>query len=215
MQTVLLFLDRYTEFIERFIQAQSVLAPLVLLLVEEAGVPILVPGDIVLSYTGYNVRSAGQLTLWLTFAAATCAVIIGSSILFFLARKYGRSVVLRLGRFVFVDEGRLIQLEELFRRYGVWTIIIGRHIPGMRVPITIFAAISGVRYRTFILSTLASTVLWIWLYLRLGQKYGANIKHILSQSSGLTVAALVGVVAIILSLHFYGAYREKGAKKPS
>jgi len=78
----------------------------------------------------------------------------------------------------------------------------------MRIPITIFSAISGVRYRTFILSTLASTLLWIWLYLALGKRYGTNVQHLLSQSTGLTIGVLVSLVVVILSLHFYGKYRQ-------
>ena len=208
IQLVADILNRYTELIETFIQNQSVLAPLLLLLVEEAGLPILIPGDGVLAYTGYNVQTTHQSSLWVAFAAAVFAVTLGASILFFAARRYGQRFVTKLGRFIFLKENHLQHAERLFKRYGVWTIIIGRHIPGMRIPITIFAAISGVRYRTFILSTLASTLLWIWLYLSLGKRYGSNLQHLLSQSTGLTISMLAGLVLVIFGLHFYGKHHQ-------
>lgn len=208
IQVVADILNRYTELIETFIQKQSVLAPLLLLFVEEAGVPILIPGDGVLAYTGYSVQTTHQSSLLIAFAAAVFAVIIGASILFFAARRYGQRFITKLGKFIFLKKSHLERAEHLFKRYGVWTIIVGRHIPGMRIPITIFAAISGVRYRTFVLSTLSSTLLWIWLYLSLGKRYGSNLQHLLSQSTGLTIGVLTGLVLVIFGLHFYGKNRQ-------
>lgn len=203
------WLDYYVELIGVFLQDQTVLAPLLLLFIEEAGVPILVPGDSILAFTGYSVHSSQQSSLLLAFAAAIFAVVLGASILFFMARRFGRKFVIKFGKFIFLRESHLIKAEELFKRYGVWTIIFGRHLPGMRIPITIFAAISGIRYRTFILSTLASTVLWVYFYLLIGKRYGGSLIHLLRKSTGLTVGVLIAIIAIVLILHFYGAHREK------
>jgi membrane protein DedA with SNARE-associated domain len=209
MQLVASLLNRYTELIETFIHHQSVLAPLLLLFVEEAGVPILIPGDGILAYTGYSIQTTNQSSLWLAFVVATCAVTLGASVLFFAARRYGQRLIAKLGKFIFLKDSHLQRAERMFERYGVWTIIIGRHVPGMRVPITIFAAISGVRYRTFIISTLVSTFLWIWLYLSLGKRYGTSIQQLLSQSTDLTIGVLIGLVVVIFGLHFYGKHYKK------
>jgi membrane protein DedA with SNARE-associated domain len=202
-------LGQYTEFIESFILQQSVLAPLLLLFLEEAGVPVLLPGDGILAYTGYSIHATHHSSLWVAFGAAVIAVTCGASVLFFLARRYGERLVVKLERFIFLKESHLRHAEHLFKRYGVWTIIIGRHIPGMRIPITIFAAISGVRYRTFILSTLVSMLLWIWGYLYIGQRYGADLQHLLSQSIDITIGVVSGLVLLVLGLHVYGARRKR------
>lgn len=202
-------LDSYTEFIEEFIQHQSVLAPLLLLFIEEAGVPILVPGDGILAYTGYSVQASQHSSIWLAFAAAVLAVIAGSSVLFFISRRYGQGFITKIGKFIFLKEHHIKTAERLFNKYGVWTIIVGRHIPGMRIPITVFAAVSGVRYRTFILSTLVSMFAWIWFYLSIGKQYGANLQQLLRHSTTLTVVVIVGVLTIILLLHLFGLYRER------
>lgn len=203
MNNVINWLNSYTELIENFIQKQSVLAPLLLLLVEEAGVPIFIPGDGVLAYTGYSIQTTHQSSLLIAFSVAVLAVVIGSSILFFASRRYGQRLIVKLSRFIFLKQSHLDRAEQLFKRFGIWTIIVGRHIPGMRIPITIFAAISGVRYRTFILSTLASTLLWIWLYLSLGKRYGHDLQHYIDQSTGITIGVVVALVALVIGLHIW------------
>jgi membrane protein DedA with SNARE-associated domain len=183
--------------------------PLLLLLIEEAGMPIFIPGDAILAFTGYSVQSSQHASLLLAFAIATVAVLCGASILFFVARRYGQTVIEKLGRFIFLKQRHLERAEQLFKRYGVWTIIFGRHIPGMRIPITIFAATSGVRYMTFILSTFVSTVLWIWLYLFVGRRYSASIKHLLTQSFAVTAGVVAIIVLAIIGLHIYGNGRRE------
>lgn len=212
MHVFIIWLNQYIEHVEQFIQKQSVLAPLLLLFIEEAGVPIFVPGDGVLAYTGFSVQAAHQTSLWLAFSVALCAVILGSSILFFISKRYGQTLITKLGKFIFLKENHLKRAEQLFKRYGVWTIIFGRHIPGMRIPITIFAAISGISYRTFILSTLTSTLLWIWFYLSVGKRYGADLQQLIQRSTGVTIGVIIGIVVIIVGLHLVGLYREKHAK---
>ena len=201
-------LDAYVDLVENFIQQQSVLAPLLLLFVEEAGIPIFVPGDGVLAYTGYSIQTSHHSSIWLAFSLAVVAVVVGSSILFFVARRYGQAFISKLGRFIFLGPNQIERAQNLFNRYGVWAIIFGRHVPGMRIPITVFAAVSGVRYRTFILSTLASTMLWIWFYLAIGQHFGGQITHALRRSTTLTLGIAIAAVIVIIAMHLYGARRE-------
>ncbi len=208
-----IWLDQYTELIERFIQAQVVVAPLLLLFIEEMGVPIIVPGDAILGYTGYSISKTHGASLWFAFSVALLAVMLGATILFFAARKWGKRLVDKLGRFIFLEESHIERAETLFKRFGVWTIVFGRHVPGMRIPITIFAAISGIKYRTFILSTLASTVLWILFYLKIGKRYGGDIQHTIQKYAGLSLAILIAVILLIIGLHIWGAYKERSRSR--
>ncbi len=206
---LIIWLDQYTEWIERFIQSQVVLAPLLLLFLEEMGVPIIVPGDAILAYTGLSVSRSHGASLWFAFTIALIAVILGASILFFISRRYGQKAVEKLGRFIFLKESHIERAEKLFAKFGIWTIIFGRHVPGMRIPITIFAAISGVKYRTFILSTLASTALWIVFYLHVGKRYGGDIQSTIQKYAGLSLVIIIAAIALIIGLHVWGAHKER------
>jgi membrane protein DedA with SNARE-associated domain len=198
------WVSQYSEGLELFLQSHTVLAPLLLLIIEEMGIPIIVPGDAVVAYVGYGLSQHNSVSVWQALIVAMIATLIGSSVLFFASRRYGRFVIDRLGKYVFLKPKHIAAAEKLFKRYGVWTIIIGRHIPGLRVPITIFAATSGVRYRTFITCTFVSTGLWILFYLNVGKAIGANLQTIFKQDALITFLVVIGCILLIAVLHFIG-----------
>jgi membrane protein DedA with SNARE-associated domain len=212
MYHLLVWFDHYTDLIESFVAAQAVLAPLLLLFLEESGIPILVPGDAILAYAGYQVAQSHHASLAVAFFVALVSVLAGSSVLYYLSSHWGQFVITKLGRFVFLEEKQITRAERLFKRFGPLTIIFGRHIPGMRVPITIFAATSRIRYWVFLASTFVSTVFWILLYLVLGHHFSTDINTALRRGTGLTVGLIVGLIVIVVALHVIGRYRHRSAR---
>lgn len=203
------WLDNYAEGIQAFLHNHIVLAPLFFLLIEEMGVPLPVPGDAIIAYVGYGLSKTDSATLWQALVVAMVAVLVGATVLFYAARRYGQTVIRWLGRFIFLKQSHLDKAERLFARFGVWAIIFGRHIPGMRIPITIFAASSGLRYRTFILSTFVSTAGWILFYLKVGYRFGAGLQALLQRDTAITVIVFAALVAGVAALHLVGLYRER------
>jgi len=157
--------------IELFLRTHTALAPVLLLALEEAGVPVPIPGDIVIAYVGYQV-SLGHLSYITAFIILLAAVLSGSSLLYYLSYRYGNKLITRFGPYLHINEKKLHTLEHKFKKYGPWVIIIGRHIPGFRIPITIFSGMSEIRFKTFFLSTIASVIIWIPVNLALGIKLG-------------------------------------------
>ncbi len=173
----------------------------------------MVPGDAILGYVGYQLSQTHSATLWEAFVLALIAVIGGSSILFFVSRRWGKFVLDKLSRFIFLNQKHLDKAEHLFARYGIWAIIFGRHVPGLRIPITIFAATSGVKYRTFLIGTIVSTALWILFYLSIGARYGRDIQQTIHKYTVLSVWLIIVLASIIIGLHIFGIYREKKKAK--
>ncbi len=210
MAPLFYWVDQYTDIIQRFLSSRLVLAPLLLLLIEEAGVPLIVPGDAIIAYTGYRLSVAHSgAGFWEAFFTAQLAVVAGSSILFFLSRHYGQFIVDKIGAFIFLKEKHIRHAERMFTKYGVLAIIIGRHIPGLRIPITFFAATSGIKYRTFIISTIVSTSLWIGFYLTVGKDVGAALHRHLRGYVILTLVVSAAIVLGMLVLHLIGLYRQR------
>jgi membrane protein DedA with SNARE-associated domain len=209
MQSFLTALDRYTDNVQLFVTHHIVLAPLLLLCAEEMGLPILVPGDAILGYVGYALDKSHTATLTEAFIFAVVAVLGGATVLFFVARRFGRPLLDKLSRFIFLPQRHLDRVEKLFGKYGIWAIIFGRHIPGFRVPITIFAAVSGIKYRVFILGTFISTTAWVLFYLSFGKRYGADIQHTIQKYADLSIALIIAIAVAIIGLHIWGVYRER------
>ena len=187
-----------------------VLAPLLLLFLEEMGIPILVPGDAILGYTGYQLSQTHGIPLWSAFLVAMVAVLCGASVLFWLSRRWGQQFLDAVGRFIFLKDNHMHRAEHLFARFGAWLIIFGRHIPGMRVPITVFAATSGVRYRTFILCTFLSTSLWILFYLHVGERFGVDARQLFQHYATLSVMTLAILLLVVVGLHIRGLLTNNG-----
>jgi len=170
-------IEAWENSIELFVVHQALIAPFFLLFLEESGIPLPVPGDVYLAFTGYQV-SRGAIPYWLAFLLLLFSVLAGSSILYFISARWGKKLVSKLGIYMHVDQKKLDEIERDFKKYGIFLIIFGRHIPGFRIPITIFSGISGVPYKTFIFGTFISVVFWIAFYLAVGAKLGKSvIKH--------------------------------------
>lgn len=209
-----MWIDTYADFISLFLHTNVILSPLLLLTIEEMGIPILIPGDAILAYVGSSVKAAGpSVSLITATVVATISVFIGSSILYYVAKRWGRNIVHRIGRFIFLKEKDIERAEALFAKYGILTIIFGRHIPGMRAPVTIFAAISGVRYSIFIASTLVSTILWAVFWLTVGHRYGENIRGLVHKHTLPSILIIVGIVVFFIGYHFFVEFRHKRKSK--
>lgn len=170
-------LEAIEDSIRTFVVHQAVIAPFILLFIEESGIPLPIPGDVYLAFTGYQV-SKGTVPYWGAFLMLLIAVLAGSSILYFISARWGTLLVDKLGIYLHLNQKKLVEVEKDFKKYGIFLIIFGRHIPGLRIPITVFSGISGVSYPTFIISTFISVVFWIAFYLALGERVGKNVmKH--------------------------------------
>lgn len=200
------------EWIVALLHQQAYLAPVLLLTAEEAGIPLPVPGDFVIAYIGYQV-SKGVLPYAVAFLLLILTVLVGSSILYALSSRYGQRMVLQFGKYLHVDTQKLLTVEEKFKRYGPWVIILGRHIPGFRIPITIFAGMSRMRYRTFLLSTFISVIFWIALYLTIGKSLGAKTVSLLHAHHGYYLFVVVPLVICLLYVLYAVFYKSKRTKE--
>lgn len=204
-------IDWPEDLVAGLLHYQSLVAALFLLMIEESGIPLPVPGDVVIAFLGYRV-SQGVIPYYLAFSVLVVAVLLGSTILFFISRRWGNILVKRVGRFMHLDEKRLEYIEEKFKKYGPLVIIFGRHIPGFRVPITVFSGISGIKYRTFIISTFISIIPWIFFYLNLGKILGKRTVELLQVHKGYLLFVIIPVV-IFLGLYLHVHWQRKNRSK--
>jgi membrane protein DedA with SNARE-associated domain len=193
-----------SDWLSQLITSHQVLAPLGLLYLAETGIPTIIPNDLLLAYTGHGARAGQGVSLGAVFVAAQLVVLAGASTLFWLGKRWGQIIVDKVGKFLFIRPRHIERAGRLLQKHGVWAIIIGRHIAGVRVPITIFAAAAGMRYRTFLFATVVTTAPWIWFYLVLGETYGDDIQRTISKYTGLSIAVAVAVAVLLLALHFRG-----------
>src|SRR4051812_4423476 len=133
----------------RFLDEHAQLALFVWLLLEEAGLPMPLPGDLIVLAAGARLAQGG--TFWLIpLALVSIATMAGSTVLFWASRRGGRPLLARYGRYLQLDANRLARSEAFLQRRGFFAVVVGRLTPGLRVATTVAAGAFGVPYRQFL-----------------------------------------------------------------
>lgn len=151
-----------------------------LLYIEESGIPLPAPGDVFVLYVGAHVPR--NLFAWVAaWLGLITAVTLGATNLFYVSRRYGRRLVeSRFAEYVHLSPERLTRAENWFKRYGVLSIIFGRHIPGFRIPITVAAGVFKVTYPVFAVSVAISTAIWAGVVIIIGINFGSRLERFLA-----------------------------------
>ena len=183
-------------FVGHVLRQFGLVAAFGLLYLEESGVPMPMPGDVFVMYIGHH-AGHGLLTWLAAWLGLIAVVVLGASNLFWISQRWGRSIVEhRLAQVLHLTPARIDRAERWFARYGVWTLVFGRHIPGLRVPLTVAAGIFRVPYGVFIASVAISTAVWAGFFLMLGAVFGGRIGHLLQlHREGYVILPAVIVLA--------------------
>ncbi len=144
------------------------------ILIEEAGVPIPVPGDTLVMLAGADPHTSLAHAL-LVIGASSLAVFLGSSTLYAIARRGGHVLLVKYGKYVHLHENRIVRLRIWLERRGRIAIILGRLIPGLRIPTTVMAGSSGVAYREYAATAAVAAVVWSSFYFVVGGLLGQAV----------------------------------------
>jgi membrane-associated protein len=164
----MLFLHHLLPSVLAFFGTYTLLALVMLVLVEEAGLPIPIPGDTLLVLAG---ALSLDRPLWFALVALSgtyLAVLAGSSVLYSLMHLGGRRFLSRFGKYLHLGPPRLARVERWFRRHHRHALVIGRLIPGMRIPTTALAGLTGLPYRRYLRGAAIAAGIWTAIYFSLG-----------------------------------------------
>src|SRR5207245_7683664 len=166
-------------------------------MLENAGVPV--PGETILLIGGY-LAATGEFYLPLVMLIAATGAVIGDNIGFVIGHHYGRGILLRFGRFIFLTPKRLEHMENYFQTHGNKTILVARFITGLRVFAALLAGASKMRWRVFFVYNVAGALLWSIVITTLGYLFGQSLpllmKWVGRSGTILLIAAIVlGLIA--------------------
>jgi membrane protein DedA with SNARE-associated domain len=104
---------------------------------------------------------------------------VGTSLIYFIALKLGRTVLLRYLKNFKISEKKLEQVEIWFEKYGDKAVLIGRVVPLMREMISVPAGLLKMKIPKFILFTFIGSCIWSTITILAGYYFG--------EAMGLTV----------------------------
>jgi membrane protein DedA with SNARE-associated domain len=182
-----------------------------LIYIEESGIPLPAPGDTFLIYAGHNVGRnwAGLAFAWL---ALTLAVTAGASNLYVVSRLVGPRLARgRVGAVLHLNEQRLERAEQAFKRWGPLALIFGRHVFGLRIPITVASGVLRVPYALFAVCIAISSAVWVGFYLAMGVIFGQAILSLINRYKTWAYL-LVAVVVVVFVVYFVIRWRAASRK---
>jgi membrane protein DedA with SNARE-associated domain len=175
----------------------------VALLSEEAGVPMPIPGDTLLMLAGTEPHKT-LVHGGLVIAVSSLAVFCGSSLLYLVMRQGGRPFLLKYGKYVHLNERTLEPVEGWCRRHGRKTLLLGRLIPGFRLPITVVAGVSGLPPREWFLTAAIAAPLWSAFFYGLGALFGREGPLVMAYGADLLEAIPKVLMTLCALLVFHG-----------
>jgi membrane-associated protein len=176
-------MDWWSEFglaMASFLDRHGLLAAFVFLLIEEAGVPVPVPGDFLMLYLGVR-AGEGRVPLWQAIAVMEAATLIGATVLYVAARVAGRGLVYRYGRFIRLTPDRLDSAEHWLTKHGTRAVFLGRLVPGLRIVTAVACGVFSVPAPIFLPAMGLGALLYIVVYTLLGYYIGQPVLGLLEQ----------------------------------
>ena len=162
-----------------------------------AFVGLLVPGESLVAVAGVlaqqQVLDAG-IAWWVAFVGA----VLGDSGGYALGRFYGRPWLARHGHRAGLTEARLGKTDELFRRHGAISVLLGRFVGFARALMPFAAGAGQMRYMSFLAFDVVGAALWSLAFIALGYTLGASwgrVAHWLGRGTTLLGIALVAAAA--------------------
>lgn len=131
--------------------------------------------------------------------------------LYYIGRKYGR-IIVTLPRFrKIISPERLSSLEKKFTKWGVFVILGGRHLVGLRAQIFLAAGVVKMSFAKFLAADAFSSVFTIALMVGAGYIGGNSLDIIqkdISRIKHLVIFLLVIILALFLIYKYIKSLRK-------
>lgn len=104
---------------------------------------------------------------------------LGTTGIYLIALKLGRTILLRYLRFVKISDQKLERVEVWFEKYGDKAVFLGRMIPVMREMISVPAGLLKMKIPKFVLYTFAGSLVWSTGTILAGYYFGASLDWVI------------------------------------
>jgi membrane protein DedA with SNARE-associated domain len=201
-------IEEFLHWIVAFVEAIGYPGIFVMAALESTFVPI--PSEATLIPAGFLVHQ-GKMDGLLVFILAITGTMTGSLANYFIAKSCGRFILIKYGRFFFINEEKMEKVEGYFNRHGPISIFLARLVFGVRHFISFPAGLANMNLVKFSLYTALGGGLWTLLLLILGYELGDNQALVKSLMPELKIGCIVAVALIAAA--YAWRYKKKLARQ--
>lgn len=151
-------------------------------------------------------QSNGWIALGSLLLAAVLASLFADWIWYQAGRKFGYKVLSLLCKMSINPSSCVNQTEARFTKWGVWSLVLGKFIPGFSIVAPPVAGALGMPRSSFLLASAMGASLWAGLALIAGHAFQAQIDAALAWASGhgIHLALIVGaMIAIVIGWKYW------------
>jgi membrane protein DedA with SNARE-associated domain len=158
----------------------------VVVALESAGVPL--PGETILVSAALLAATTNQIDIAIVVGTAAAGAIVGDGIGYTVGRRFGMQLLRKYGRYIRLDENRLLIGRYLFFRYGNAVVFFGRFIAVLRMFAALLAGANGMPADRFFFFNVTGGICWACLF-----GFGTYVvgTEIYKVSKALTLVSLV------------------------
>jgi membrane protein DedA with SNARE-associated domain len=165
-----------------------------LMAMESSVIPL--PSELVMPPAGYLAQQC-QMNIAIAILCGTVGSLAGAYVNYFAAHHLGRPLVLKYGKYVWINEEKFAKVERYFKDHGEISIFIGRLLPVVRHLISLPAGLAGMNHFKFALYTLAGAGLWVTVLSFIGYIIGANQELIFKHSHHALIVIVLGCIVLV------------------
>ena len=165
---------------------------------ESAGVPL--PGETILVGAALLAATTGQINIIVVVLTAAAGAIIGDGMGYMVGRRFGLPFLGRYGRYIRLNEDRLLIGRYLFFQYGNAVVFFGRFIAVLRMFAALLAGANRMPAGRFFFFNITGGVCWACLFGFGAYAVGAEIYTI---SGALSVISLGLFIATGFALSIF------------
>src|ERR1700688_68895 len=129
---------------------------------ESAGVPL--PGETILVAAALLAATTNQIDIAVVVTAAAAGAIVGDGIGYTVGRRFGLPLLRKYGRYIRLDESRLLIGQYLFFRYGNAVVFFGRFIAVLRMFAALLAGANRMPAGRFFFFNITGGICWACLF---------------------------------------------------
>jgi membrane protein DedA with SNARE-associated domain len=164
---------------------------------ESAGVPL--PGETIVVAASLLAATTGQINILTVVLAAAAGAIVGDGIGYIIGRRFGSPFLRRYGRYVHLDEDRLLIGRYLFFQYGSAVVFFGRFIAVLRMFAALLAGANSMPARRFFFFNVTGGICWACLFGFGAYALGGKIYEISGMLSVISLGLFIAA-AYVLSI---------------
>jgi membrane-associated protein len=157
------------------------------------------PGDSLLFAVGALTAVEGALDLKISILTLVAAASLGDTSNYWIGRLLGRKLFTNSKSKLF-NPKHLESTQDFYKRHGRRTIFLARFLPIFRTYAPFVAGLGRVPYAQFIASSLSGSIVWISLFITVGNRFG-NLESVKRNFHFVIIGILiVSVIPIALEV---------------